>query len=221
MAIDVLLVEDHSVVRQSIRAILERGDEFRVVGEVENGSDAIQFCRKSAPALVLMDVSMPGLNGIEATTEIARHCPTTKVVVLSSYDDEVSVMNAIKAGARGYVLKRASLSDMLEAIRTVARGGSYLSPQVSDRLLRRIQNGNLTSPSNSPVLQGLSPREVQVLRLVAEGKSSKEIASVLDLELETVRSYRKTMMKKLGVNNAATLTKVAVQAGLTPVESRT
>lgn len=221
MAIDVLLVEDHSVVRQSIRAILERGDEFRVVGEVENGSDAIQFCRKSAPALVLMDVSMPGLNGIEATTEIARHCPATKVVVLSSYDDEVSVMNAIKAGARGYVLKRASLSDMLEAIRTVARGGSYLSPQVSDRLLRRIQNGNLTSPSNSPVLQGLSPREVQVLRLVAEGKSSKEIASVLDLELETVRSYRKTMMKKLGVNNAATLTKVAVQAGLTPVESRT
>jgi DNA-binding NarL/FixJ family response regulator len=158
-------------------------------------------------------------NGIEATTEIVRHCPNTKVVVLSGYDDEVSVMNAIKAGARGYILKRASLTDMLEAIRTVARGGSYLSPQVSDRLLRRIQTGN-TSTSNSPMLQGLSPREVQVLRLVAEGKSSKEIAGVLNLELETVRSYRKTMMKKLGVNNAATLTKVAVQAGLTPVEAR-
>jgi DNA-binding NarL/FixJ family response regulator len=219
MAIDVLLVEDHLVVRQSIRAILERGEEFHVAGEVDNGTEAIQFCRKTPPSLVLMDVSMPGLNGIEATTEIVRHCPNTKVVVLSGYDDEVSVMNAIKAGARGYILKRASLTDMLEAIRTVARGGSYLSPQVSDRLLRRIQTGN-TSPSNSPILQGLSPREVQVLRLVAEGKSSKEIAGVLNLELETVRSYRKTMMKKLGVNNAATLTKVAVQAGLTPVETR-
>ena len=219
MAIDVLLVEDHLVVRQSIRAILERGDEFRVAGEVENGAEAIQFCRKTPPSLVLMDVSMPGLNGIEATTEIVRHCPNTKVVVLSGYDDEVSVMNAIKAGARGYILKRASILDMLEGIRTVARGGSYLSPQVSDRLVRRIQTGN-TTPSNSPILQGLSPREVQVLRLVAEGKSSKEIAGVLSLELETVRSYRKTMMKKLGVNNAATLTKVAVQAGLTPVETR-
>ena len=220
MAIDVLLVEDHLVVRQSIRAVLERGEEFTVSGEVENGTEAIQFCRKTPPSLVLMDVSMPGLNGIEATTEIVRHCPNTKVVVLSGYDDEVSVMNAIKAGARGYILKRASLTDMLEAIRTVARGGSYLSPQVSDRLLRRIQTGNTNSPSNSPILQGLSPREVQVLRLVAEGKSSKEIAGVLNLELETVRSYRKTMMKKLGVNNAATLTKVAVSAGLTPVETR-
>ncbi len=219
MAIDVLLVEDHLVVRQSIRAVLEKGEEFSVSGEVDNGTEAIQFCRKTPPALVLMDVSMPGLNGIEATTEIVRHCPNTKVVVLSGYDDEVSVMNAIKAGARGYILKRASILDMLEGIRTVARGGSYLSPQVSDRLVRRIQTGN-TTPSNSPILQGLSPREVQVLRLVAEGKSSKEIAGVLSLELETVRSYRKTMMKKLGVNNAATLTKVAVQAGLTPVETR-
>ncbi len=219
MAIDVLLVEDHLVVRQSIRAVLEKGEEFNVSGEVDNGTEAIQFCRKTPPALVLMDVSMPGLNGIEATTEIVRHCPNTKVVVLSGYDDEVSVMNAIKAGARGYILKRASILDMLEGIRTVARGGSYLSPQVSDRLVRRIQTGN-TTPSNSPILQGLSPREVQVLRLVAEGKSSKEIAGVLSLELETVRSYRKTMMKKLGVNNAATLTKVAVQAGLTPVETR-
>ena len=199
--------------------MLEKGEEFNVSGEVDNGTEAIQFCRKTPPALVLMDVSMPGLNGIEATTEIVRHCPNTKVVVLSGYDDEVSVMNAIKAGARGYILKRASILDMLEGIRTVARGGSYLSPQVSDRLVRRIQTGN-TTPSNSPILQGLSPREVQVLRLVAEGKSSKEIAGVLSLELETVRSYRKTMMKKLGVNNAATLTKVAVQAGLTPVETR-
>jgi DNA-binding NarL/FixJ family response regulator len=135
------------------------------------------------------------------------------------YDDEVSVMNAMRAGARGYVLKRASLGDLLDAMKTVAKGGSYLSPQVSDRLLRRIQSGNLHSNSVSPLLEGLSRREIQVLRLVAEGKSSKEIAGILDLELETVRSYRKTMMKKLNVNNAASLTKIAVAAGLTGVGS--
>jgi DNA-binding NarL/FixJ family response regulator len=126
----------------------------------------------------------------------------------------------MRAGARGFVLKRASLTDLVDAMRTVAKGGSYLSPQVSDRLLRLIQSGNLQSAPVSPLLEGLSRREVQVLRLVAEGKSSKEIASILDLELETIRSYRKTMMKKLGVNNAASLTKLAVAAGLTVVEPR-
>ncbi|MFN7923698.1 MAG: response regulator transcription factor [Bryobacteraceae bacterium] len=214
MPTDVLLVDDHVVVRDGIKAILERGGEFKVTGEAENGTDAVSLCKKSPPHMVLMDISLPGLNGIEATTEILRHCPNAKVVVLSMLDDEVAVMNAMRAGARGFVLKRASLSDLLDAMRTVAKGGSYLSPQVSDRLLRRIQSGNLHSNPISPLLEGLSRREVQVLRLVAEGKSSKEIADILGLELETVRSYRKTMMKKLRVNNAASLTKVAVAAGL-------
>lgn len=218
MPTDVLLVDDHVVVRDGIRAILEQGGEFRITGEVENGSEAIQFCKKATPQLVLMDISLPGLNGIEATTEILRHCPSARVVVLSMYDDETNVMNAMKAGARGFVLKKASLADLLDAMRTVAKGGSYLSPQVSDRLLRRIQSGNLQATPTSPLLDGLSRREVQVLRLVAEGKSSKEIAGILDLELETVRSYRKTMMKKLGVNNAASLTKLAVTAGLVEIE---
>jgi len=218
MPLDVLLVEDHAIVRDGIRSMLERGGEFRVIGEVETGTEAIQVCKRKTPHLVLMDLSLPGLDGIETTAEILRHSPDTKVVVLSMYDDEMRVMNAIKAGARGFVLKRASLADLLDALRTIAKGGSYLSPQVSDKLLKRIQNGKLHGPQQSSVISGLSPREVQVLRLVAEGKSSKEIAIVLDLELETVRSYRKTMMKKLGVNNAARLTKVAVAAGLTHVE---
>jgi DNA-binding NarL/FixJ family response regulator len=220
MPTDVLLVDDHVVVRDGIKTILEQGGEFRVTGAVESGSEAVQFCKRQPPALVLMDISLPGLNGIEATTEILRHCPQARVVVLSTYDDEVHVMNAMRAGARGFVLKRASLTDLVDAMRTVAKGGSYLSPQVSDRLLRLIQSGNLQSAPVSPLLEGLSRREVQVLRLVAEGKSSKEIASILDLELETIRSYRKTMMKKLGVNNAASLTKLAVAAGLTVVEPR-
>ncbi len=140
MAIDVLLVEDH-LVRQSIRAalVLERGDEFNVTGEVDNGIEAIQFCRRTPPALVLMDVSMPGLNWIEATVEIVHHCPNTKVVVLSGYDDEVSVMNAITAGVRGYILKSASVLDALTGIRAVVRDGVYLSSQVCDLLSKPIQ----------------------------------------------------------------------------------
>jgi DNA-binding NarL/FixJ family response regulator len=155
------------------------------------------------------------MNGIDATTEILRHCPETKIVMLSMYDDENSVVGAIRSGARGFVLKKASSTDLLDALRTVVRGGSYLSSQVSDRLLHRIQRGDLDLKSQNRALEGLSPRELQVLRLVAEGKTSKDIAVLLDLGLQTVRSYRKTMMKKLGVNNVAGLTQVALAAGLT------
>src|SRR6185295_659578 len=193
MPFDIVLVDDHKLVRDGVRTILERGAEFRVVGEAESGSDAVQLCKKSTPDLVLMDIGLPGMNGIEATTELLRHCPTVKIVILSMYDDENSVVSAM---------------------RTVARGGSYLSSQVSDRLLQRIQRGDLDTHSRSP-LESLSPRELQVLRLVAEGKTSKDIAVLLDLGLQTIRSYRKTMMKKLGVNNVAGLTQLALAAGIT------
>ncbi|MBM3736241.1 MAG: response regulator transcription factor [Acidobacteria bacterium] len=224
MAVDVLLVEDHAIVRHGIRTLLERSGDFRVVGEVDSGADAVQFCRKSPPQLVLMDLAMPGLNGIEATSEIIRHSPTARVVFLSAYDDDQSVVNAIRSGARGFVLKRASLGDLLDALRTVAKGGSYLSPQVSDRLLQRIQRGDLESGGPPSTLDGLSPREMQVMRMIADGMTSKEIAQSLDLGVETVRSYRKTLMKKLGVNNVAGLTQIAISAGITSptaAESRT
>lgn len=215
MTYDLLLVDDHKIMRDGIKAILKFTDEFRVVGEAETGTDAVQMCRKSNPHIVLMDIGLPGLNGIEATTEILRHCPDVKIIVLSMYDDEHSVVGAIRGGARAFVLKRASDSDLLDALRTVAKGGSYLSPQVSDRLLTRIQRGDLENKPLPGVLEGLSPRELQVLRLVAEGKTSKEIAVLLDLGLQTVRSYRKTMMKKLNVNNVAGLTQLALAAGVT------
>jgi DNA-binding NarL/FixJ family response regulator len=215
MSYDVLLVDDHKLMRDGIKTILERISDFRIIGEAEDGSSAVQFCRKSRPDLVLMDISLPGMNGIEATTEIIRHCPQTRVVILSMYDDENSVVSAIRSGARAFVLKRASSSDLLDAMRTVAKGGSYLSSQVSDRLLNRIQRGDLHLRANHVPLEALSPRELQVLRLVAEGKTSKDIALMLDLGLQTVRSYRKTMMKKLGVNNVAGLTQMALAAGIT------
>ena len=215
MPFNVLLVDDHKIMRDGIRAILRHNEEFVIVGEAENGSEAVQLCRKKKPEIVLMDIGMPGLNGIEATQEILRHVPETRVIILSMYDDEHSVVSAIRSGARAFVLKRASDNDLVDALRTVAKGGSYLSPQVSDKLLNRIQRGDLESKQAPSALDGLSPRELQVLRLVAEGKTSKEIAVMLDLGLQTVRSYRKTMMKKLGVNNVAGLTQLALSAGLT------
>lgn len=215
MACEILLVDDHKIMRDGIKAILRHSDEFTVVGEAENGHDAVQFVRRAKPGIVLMDIGLPGLSGIDATTEILRHAPETRVIILSMYDDEHSVVSAIRSGARAFVLKNASDEDLLDALRTVAKGGSYLSPQVSDKLLARIQRGDLDSKRLPSALDVLSPRELQVLRLVAEGKTSKEIAVMLDLGLQTVRSYRKTMMKKLSVNNVAGLTQLALSAGLT------
>ncbi|HUA82608.1 MAG TPA: response regulator transcription factor [Bryobacteraceae bacterium] len=215
MALDVLIVDDHKIMRDGIKAILSRGDEFRVAGEAESGTDAVQFVKNHRPDLVLMDIGLPGLNGVETTAEILRYHPECKIVILSMYDDENSVVSAIRSGARAFILKKASDTDLIEALRMVSRGGAYLSPQVSDRLLTRIQKGDLQARQAPAALEGLSPRELQVLRMVAEGKTSKEIAVVLDLREQTVRSYRKTMMKKLGVNNVAGLTQLALSTGLT------
>src|SRR5579863_1878705 len=167
MTCDVLLVDDHKIMRDGIRAILSRDPEFRVVGEAENGADALLFVKKNRPYLVLIDIGLPGLNGVETTAEILRHHPECKIVILSMYDDENSVVSAIRSGARAFVLKKASDSDLLEALRVVAQGGAYLSPQVSDRLLTRIQKGNLEARPSPSALETLSPREVQVLRMVA------------------------------------------------------
>jgi DNA-binding NarL/FixJ family response regulator len=214
MATKLVIVDDHKILRDGLKAILRHAEDFQVIGECDNGSDSVQLVRRLRPDIVLMDVSLPGLNGIEATMEILRFAPETRILILSMYDDEHSVVSAIRSGARAFVLKKASDGDLLDALRTVAKGGSYLSPQVSDRLLSRIQRGDLEVRPVSH-LGELSPRELQVLRLVAEGKTSKEIAVMLDLGLQTIRSYRKTMMKKLQVNNVAGLTQLALAAGLT------
>jgi DNA-binding NarL/FixJ family response regulator len=212
---DVLLVDDHKIMRDGIKAILGRAEEFRVVAEAENGTDAVQLVRRLRPHLVLMDIGLPGLNGVETTAEILRYHPECKVIILSMFDDENSLVSAMRAGARAFILKKASDTDLVEALRMVAAGGMYVSPQVSDLLLTRIQEGALAHRGTSPVLESLAPREVQVLRLVAEGRTSKEIAVLLDLREQTVRTYRKTMMKKLGVNNVAGLTQLALSTGLT------
>jgi DNA-binding NarL/FixJ family response regulator len=214
MSYRVLIVEDHKIMRDGIKALLDRSSEFTVVGDVETGSEAIQICTDLRPDIVLMDIGLPGLNGVDSTAELLRHCPSTRVIMLSMYDDEDSVVSSIRAGARGYVVKQASSAELLDALRAVARGSSYLSPHVSERLLSRIRRGEVETMSRHPLLAQLTPREFQVLGLIIEGKASKEIAVILNLGVETVRSYRKTMMKKLNVNNVAGLIRVALAAGL-------
>jgi DNA-binding NarL/FixJ family response regulator len=132
MPYSVLLVDDHKIMRDGIKAILRNEPEFLVVGEAANGVEAVQICRTLSPNLVLMDIRLDGLNGVEATTEILRHCPEARILILSMFDDEAAVVGAIRGGARAFVLKKASDSDLLDAMRTVAKGGSYLSPQVSE-----------------------------------------------------------------------------------------
>ncbi|WP_031499058.1 response regulator transcription factor [Bryobacter aggregatus] len=215
MAIKVLIVDDHKIMRDGIKAILKAASDIEVVGETDSGVDAVQMVRKLRPDVVLMDINLQGMSGIEATIEMLRYNPDTRVMMLSMYDDEHSVISAVKAGARGFVLKRASDGDLVQALRTVAQGGSYLSPRVSDRLLDRIQKGTVHESTQAAPLADLSPREIQVLRLVAEGKTSKEIAVMLDLSVQTIRSYRKAMMKKLNLNNVAGLTQLALATGLT------
>ena len=215
MASEVVLVDDHTIVRDGIRAILERGGEFRVVGEANDGPSALALVRRLRPKLVLMDLGLPGLDGVETTTEILRFDPTCSVAFLSMFNDQNSVVSAMRAGARAFILKKASDMDLLGALRMVAAGGMYVSPEVSDLLLDRIQKGDMKTRTGSSALDGLSPREQQVLRLVADGKTSKEIAVLLELREQTVRTYRKTMMKKLGISNVAGLTQLALSHGLT------
>jgi DNA-binding NarL/FixJ family response regulator len=211
MLLRILLVDDHKLMIAGIRAILAQSHDFAVMGETGSGAEAIAVCKQQHPDMIVMDIGLPGMNGIEATQVIVRNDLRIKVVILSIYADERSVVSAIRAGAQAYVLKQASGSDLLEAMRIVAKGGSYLSPQVSDYLLRGIR-GTESTPATS-VLEVLAPRELQVFRLVAAGKASKDIAKILDLGLETVRGYRKTMMKKLEVNNVAGVTQVAIATG--------
>jgi DNA-binding NarL/FixJ family response regulator len=213
--IDVLLVDDHKIMRDGLKAILRSHSEYRVAGEAASGNEAVLMAKSMRPQVVVMDLNLPGLSGLEATSEIMRHLPNTRIVVLSMYDDDATVMEAMRAGARGFVLKSGSDEDLFQALGAVARGGSYLSPRIAEQFLSHIRKGDVNQVGAVNQLDKLSPRERQVMRLVAGGKSSKEVAALLDLGVETVRGYRKTLMKKLGVTNVAELTQLALKLGVT------
>jgi DNA-binding NarL/FixJ family response regulator len=214
MPLRILLVDDHKIMRAGIRAILEQDQEFAVVGEAGSGSEAIAECEEKHPDVIVMDIGLSGMSGIEATGIIVRDAPATKVVMLSIYDDEQSVVSAIRAGASGYVLKKASGSDLLKAIKAVANEGSYVCAEVSYHLFQRIKKAGSSFRPATSALEVLAPRELQVFWLVAAGKASKEIAVILDLGIGTVRRYRMTMMRKLGVNSIVGVIQHAVAGGM-------
>jgi DNA-binding NarL/FixJ family response regulator len=212
----ILIIEDHTLLRAGLRALLTQGDEFEVVGEFDNGRDAVRSVGTLAPDLILMDLSMPGMNGIEAITEIKQRNPSVRVLVLTIHRGEEYIQESLRAGANGYVLKDASHDELRVAIRSVLNGKTYLSPDVSSSVvtgyLGRGKEGANTSWST------LTHREREVLKLVAEGHSNRGIAQFLSLSVKTVEKHRSNVMRKLDLHNAAMLTAYAIEKGL--VENR-
>jgi len=204
----VLLADDHSIVRQGFRMILSTQSDFEVVGEAANGREAVQLAEELKPDVAVMDVSMPELNGIEATRRIAEVSPRTRVVALSMHKDSVYVREILRAGARGYLLKDAMDTDLIGAVRAVARGEGYISPAVSEAVLSDYRK-HVTNP-----LDLLSSREREVLQMIAEGKTNKEIANELNLSVYTVEAHRGRIMEKLNLHSTGEIVRFAVRNGL-------
>ena len=213
----ILIIEDHTLLRAGLRALLSQGDEFEVVGEFDNGRDAVRSVGALAPDIILMDLSMPGMNGIEAITEIKQRNPAVRILVLTIHRGEEYIQESLRAGANGYVLKDASHDELRVAIRSVLNGKTYLSPDVSSSVVTGYL-GKGTERANTP-WSTLTHREREVLKLVAEGHSNRSIAQFLSLSVKTVEKHRSNVMRKLDLHNAATLTAYAIEKGL--VENRT
>lgn len=207
-AIKILLADDHTIVRQGLKLILSANPDMEIAGEAANGREAVELAQKVKPDVVLMDVAMPELGGIEATRRMVEANPRVRVLVLSMHKEAVYVREILKAGARGYILKDAIDTELLHAVRSVARGDGYISPAVSGALLSDYRQ-NVTDPADL-----LSNREREVLRLIAEGKTNKEIASRLNLSVYTVDSHRAKIMEKLNLHSTGELVRFAIKHGL-------
>jgi len=214
-AIRVLLVDDHAVLRDALKVLLESTGGIRVVGLAPDGRSAVQMVKRTKPDVVLMDIVMPGLNGIEATAEIRSIAPSTRVLILSMLSDVEFVHRALRAGADGYVLKTSSRNDVVTAVKAVYAGSRYLSPEISESVLDDYVR--ISVPGTSP-LEQLSARERQILQLLAEGHASATIARLLSLSPKTIDTYRSRMMKKLGIASRPALIKFAIRHGITPPE---
>jgi DNA-binding NarL/FixJ family response regulator len=213
----ILLADDHAIIRQGLCSLLEKQPDIEVVGAVEDGQKAMELVRELSPDIVIMDISMPNLNGIDATRKIVSQTSNVKVIALSIHSSRRFVTEMLKAGASGYILKECLFNELLEAIQTVRKGEIYLSHRITgvvvDDYVKRLSGEyQMEAPD-------LSPREREVLQLLAEGKSTKEIALHLHVSAKTVESNRRNIMDKLSIHSVAELTKYAVREGLTPLES--
>ena len=209
-----LIAEDHKLVREGLRAMLTETEDVRVIAEAGDGADAVRLAQDLGPDLVLMDIGLPGLNGIEATRQLQQARPDIPVLVLTMHDDASSVDRALRAGARGFVLKGAGLEALLEAIRTVLRGEVYLDSSISHYVVQGyLRAGDADAPARPADL--LTPREREVLQLIAEGNTSREIAERLGLKTKTIQNYRTQILDKLDVRTTAGLVRAAMKLGLT------
>ena len=217
MSIQVLLVDDHAIIREGLRSLLERQPELEVIADTDDGRKAIELVRELLPNIVIMDITMPGLNGIEATRQITAEFPQVKVIALSIYSKRRFVADMLSAGATGYILKECLFDELVQAIKAVAAGGRYLSPRITDVVVSDYVK-RLSASADSP-FEALKAREREVLQLVAEGKSTKQIALDLHVSTKTIEANRRQIMEKLNIYNVAELTKYAVREGLTTLET--
>ena len=215
--ITILVSDDHKLFRDGLRMVLSRHSGLDVVGEAEDGESAIRLCRELSPDMVLLDISMPGVNGIEAVRAILSQNPAVRVIMLSMHSDSRFVFEALEAGALGYLLKDSAAEELVAAIRSAAEGKRYLSGDISDVVIRDYLELK-RNDDRSPTPAGLSVRERQVLQFLSEGMSTKEIAARCNLSVKSIETYRQRIMDKVGVNSIAELTKYAIRHGLTPLE---
>jgi RNA polymerase sigma factor (sigma-70 family) len=217
MSITVFLADDHAVVRDGLRFLLEAQHDITVVGDAANGRDAVRQVAQLCPDVVIVDIAMPDLNGIEATQQIRETRPSAQVIILSMHSTTEHVFRALQAGARGYLLKESAGVEVINAVRAVHAGRRYLSEKISDQVIDNYVRQRDAAEAESPLAR-LSPREREVLQLVVEGKSSAQIADILFLSPNTVETYRSRLMQKLSISDLPGLVKFAIQHGLTPLE---
>jgi DNA-binding NarL/FixJ family response regulator len=211
--ITVLLVDDHTVVRQGLRALLQAEGDMEVVGEAENGRQAVQLAQKLMPNVVVMDIAMQLLNGLEATRQITKEVPSSKVLILSSHSDDEYVQQLTEAGAAGYLLKQTAAQDLIKAIREVNRGNAFFSPAVAKRLRDQFRDAFTRSdPVKKKTI--LTSREFETLQLIAEGHPNKQIAAQLCVSIKTVEKHRQQVMNKLNIHEVAGLTRYAIAKGI-------
>jgi len=212
--ITVLLADDHTLVRQGLRVLLEAQADIAVAGEAGNGREAVQLSRSLRPDVVVMDIAMPLLNGLEATRQILAELPSTRVLILSSYSDEEYVHQLTESGAAGYLLKQAAVADLVTAIREAMRGKAFFSPAITKQLTDRYREILLKGVRVRKRTDLLTPREAEVLQLIAEGNLNKQIACELNLSIKTVEKHRQRLMNKLGIHDIAGLTRYAISKGI-------
>lgn len=212
MSIRVLIVDDHKIMREGLRSLLEKQSEIEVVGEAENAQEALKMAEETTPDLAIIDVVMPGLNGIEATRRILNKVPALKVIALSMYSDKRFVTEMLRAGASGYLLKDCAVEELDGAIRAVMENRTYITPRIVDIIVKDyVSKGG--KPTSS-ALSSLTGRQYEVLQLLAEGKTTREIARQMDLSIKTIESHRQQIISKLNIRSVAGLTKYAIREGL-------